>query len=52
MELILIILIFNINPIEEIRVRLAEREERKTGRRKGEKSGKKKKTNSNESRRK
>ena len=28
-ELILIILIFNINPIEEIRVRLAEREERK-----------------------
>ena len=28
-ELILIILIFNINPIEEIRVRLAEREERR-----------------------
>ena len=28
-ELILIILVFNINPIEEIRVRLAEREERK-----------------------
>ena len=42
-ELILIILIFNINPIEEIRVRLAEREERKLAEEKEKKKKKKKK---------
>ncbi len=42
-ELILIILIFNINPIEEIRVRLAEREERKLAEEKERIKGERKK---------